>query len=165
MIMGGAMAGERLLVVDDEEMIRHIFEDYFSGLGYEVMTAKSGKDALGVFLPGRFDCVLCDLMMPEMDGMEFLRELRKLDTKTAFFLMTGYPSIESAIEAVKLGAYDYITKPVNLEDVRIKVERAMHLKGVERSLKRVNGLLWAIMVSVPLWLALGIIMGIIWRQF
>jgi DNA-binding NtrC family response regulator len=159
------VAEARLLVVDDEEQIRRIFEDYFTSLGYLVEVAESGRAALDKFVPGYFDCVLCDLMMPEMDGMEFLQELRKLDKKTAFFLMTGYPSIESAIDAIKLGAYDYMTKPLNLEDVRIKIERALHVRGVEKSLKKASGLFWAVLISVPLWLILGIIVGIIWRQF
>jgi DNA-binding NtrC family response regulator len=158
------MAGEKLLVVDDEEQIRKIFEDYFTGLGYRVKTAKNGKDALSKFSPGIFDCVLSDLLMPEMDGMTFLKELRLLDKKTAFFMMTGYPSVESAIDAIKLGAYDYITKPVNLEDVRIKIERALHVKSMEKSLKKTSGLLWAVLISVPLWLILGIIVGLVWRQ-
>ncbi len=159
------MAGERLLVVDDEGQIRRIFEDYFASLGYTIQTAESGKEALKKVSPDGFDCVLCDLMMPEMDGMEFLRAFREKDKKSVFFLMTGYPSIESAISAIKLGAYDYVTKPLNLEDVRIKIERAIHLKGVEKSLQKAHGLLWAVLISVPLWLILGVILGIVWRQF
>jgi DNA-binding NtrC family response regulator len=159
------MTSERLLVVDDEEQIRNLFKEYFFALGYSVVTADSGKDALDKFQSGRFDCVLCDLLMPEMDGMEFLRELRSFDKKTAVFMMTGYPSVESAIDAIKNGAYDYITKPVNLEDVRIKIERALHVRTVEKSLKRTSGFLWAIVISVPLWLILGIVLGIVWRQF
>ena len=158
------MAGERILVVDDEEDIRRVFQDYFTMLGYQVVTAESGRDALRKFVPGEFDCVLCDLVMPEMNGMEFLRELRALDEKAAFFMMTGHPSVETALDAVKAGAYDYITKPVSLEDVRFKIERAMRMRGVEKSLKTVNGLLWAVIISIPVWLALGIILGIVWKR-
>ena len=158
------MAGERLLIVDDEEGIRRIFEDYFGSLGYQVVTAKTGKDALEKFVAGQFDCVLSDLVMPEMDGLDFLRQIREQDGKTAFLLMTGYPSVETAIEAIKQGAYDYITKPLNLEDVRIKVERAIHMKDIESSLKRVSGLLWGLIVSIPIWLILGIILGIVWKR-
>jgi len=159
------MAGERLLVVDDEEPIRRMFEDYFGSLGYQVVTARSGRDALEKFIPGEFDCVLSDLMMPEMDGMEFLSQLRAVDKKTKFFMMTGYPSVDSAIDAIKHGAYDYITKPVNMEDVCIKIERAIHVRGVERSLKKANGFLWAVLISVPIWLILGIVLGIVWKRF
>jgi len=161
---GGFMAGERILVVDDEENIRRVFQDYFTMLGYQVATAESGRDALGKFVPGQFDSVLCDLVMPEMDGMEFLRELRALDEKVTFLMMTGHPSVETALDAMKAGAYDYITKPVSLEDVRFKIERAMRMRGVEKSLKTVSGLLWAVIISIPVWLALGIILGIVWRR-
>ena len=158
------MAGERILVVDDEEDIRRVFQDFFTMLGYQVVTAESGRDALGKFVPGEFDCVLCDLVMPEMNGMEFLRELRARDERVAFLMITGHPSVETALDAIKAGAYDYITKPVSLEDVRFKIERAMRLRGVEKSLKTVNGLLWAVIISIPVWLALGIILGIVWKR-
>jgi two-component system, NtrC family, response regulator AtoC len=159
------MAGERLLIVDDESQIRQIFGDYFSSLGYRVVVAENGRDALEIFAHGDFDCVLSDLVMPVMNGMEFLRALREEDKETAFFLMTGYPSVGSTVDAIKLGAYDYITKPLNLEDVRIKVERAVHARDAEKSLKKTQGLLWSIVISVPLWLTLGVMLGFVWGRF
>jgi len=158
------MSSESILVVDDEDDIRRVFRDYFTALGYRVVTAESGRDALQKFVPGEFDCVLCDLVMPEMDGMDFLKQLRSLDDKVAFFMMTGHPTIETALDAIKAGAYDYITKPVSLEDVRFKIERATRMRGVEKSLRTVNGILWAVIISIPVWLALGIILGIVWRR-
>lgn len=157
------MANESLLVVDDEDLMCNMFHDYFTSLGYQVVIATSGKDGLESFSAGKFACVLCDYLMPGMNGMTFLEELRKQDGKTPFLMMTGHPSIENAIEAIQQGAYDYITKPLNLEDVRIKVERAIHVKSVEKSLKKVNGLFWGVIVSVPIWLVLGIVVGIIWK--
>jgi DNA-binding NtrC family response regulator len=159
------VVAKRLLVVDDEREIRQVFEDYFSALGYRVVTAENGKDALEKFVAGSFDCVLCDLMMPVMNGMEFLRALREKDGETAFFLMTGYPSVKSTIDAIRLGAYDYITKPVSLEDVKTKVERAVHARSAEKSLEKVQGLLWSVLISVPLWLILGVMFGIVWGNF
>lgn len=156
------MNGERLLVVDDEEFILDLFRDYFNSLGYKVVTAASGKEGLEIFSPDAFACVLCDYYMPEMNGTDFLASIKKRDAKTPFLMMTGHPSVEGAIEAMKEGAYDYITKPVNLEDVRIKVERAIHVKSVEKSLKKVNGLLWAVIISVPIWMILGIVVGRVW---
>jgi DNA-binding NtrC family response regulator len=158
------MAEGRLLVVDDEESIRNMFKDYFTSLGYQVVTAQSGRDALERLSPEAFDCVLCDLMMPEMDGMEFLQELRAQDKTTPFLMMTGYPSLETAIDAIRRGAYDYIAKPVNLDDVYFKSERAIHARGIERSLRKANGFLWALVISVPFWLVLGIILGLVWRR-
>jgi DNA-binding NtrC family response regulator len=78
--------------------------------------------------------------------------------------MTGYPSVESAITAIQLGAYDYITKPVNLEDVRYKIERAMKVRAMEKSLRKTSGFLWAVLVSVPLWIIVGIIVGLVLRK-
>jgi two-component system, NtrC family, nitrogen regulation response regulator NtrX len=158
------MASVRLLVVDDEEAIERVLEDYFGSLGYEVVTARSGREALEQFHPGEFDCVLCDLIMPEMNGMDFLREVRTLDDKSVFFMMTGHPSMDSAIDAIKRGADDYILKPLSLEDVRLKIERAVHVKDMEKSLKKANGLLWALIISIPMWLILGIMFGLIWKR-
>jgi DNA-binding NtrC family response regulator len=159
------MAGERLLIVDDESEIRQIFGDYFSSLGYRVAVAENGRDALEEFARGDFDCVLSDLVMPVMNGMEFLRALREKDKETAFFLMTGYPSVGNTVDAIKLGAYDYITKPLNLEDVRAKIERAVHARDAEKSLKKTQGLLWSIVMTVPLWLTLGVMLGLVWGHF
>jgi DNA-binding NtrC family response regulator len=159
------MAGERLLVVDDEAVILDLFRDYFTGLGYQVVTASSGRDAIDNFSPGRFACVLCDYYMPEMNGTDLLERLQKQDGRMPFLMMTGHPSVEGAVEVIKKGAYDYIIKPVNLEDVRIKVERAIHVKGVEKSLRKINGLLWGVIVSVPIWLLLGIVVGAVWKHF
>jgi DNA-binding NtrC family response regulator len=160
----GLMAIARLLVVDDEKDIRWLFEDYFSRIGYDVVTAESGQDALDKFVPGEFDCVLSDMVMSGMTGMDVLRELRVRDEKILFLMMTGYPSLEDAINAMKHGAYDYITKPLNLEDVRIKIERGLHTKGVEKSLKKISGLFWALMISIPIWLILGIVVGWVWTR-
>ena len=76
---------------------------------------------------------------------------------------TGFPSVDSAVEAMKAGAYDYISKPLQLEDVRIKVERALYTKKLEKSVKTVNGIVWAILISIPLWLVLGILVGKVWK--
>ncbi len=154
----------RILVVDDDEYIRHVLKEFFEGLGYEVTTAEGGKDALKKFTPGRFDIVISDLAMPDLDGLELLREIKIRDEKVLFFMITGYPTLESAVEAMKQGAYDYITKPFNMEDMRIKVERALHVNELERSLKKASGVTWALIISVPIWLILGVIFGIIWKR-
>jgi DNA-binding NtrC family response regulator len=102
-------------------------------------------------------------MMPKMDGMELLKQIRQKDAKVVFLMITGYPSIESAIEAMKAGAYDYITKPFKFEDVNIKLDRVLYARNLEKSLKKVNGLMWGLIISIPIWLILGIILGLVWR--
>ena len=158
------MITARILIVDDDAAIRELLKEFFQGLGYEITTAANGSEALTVISQHDFDCVMSDHVMPNMNGLELLEQIRELGKKVPFLMITGYPTIEIAVEVMKRGAYDYITKPLQLEDVRIKLERALHTKGLERSLKNLSGIAWAILISIPIWLILGIILGKVWRN-
>ncbi|MBN2515744.1 MAG: response regulator [Deltaproteobacteria bacterium] len=152
-----------LLVVDDEESVRRLLKEFFESLGFEVVTADGGEDALQKFIPGKFDSVISDLFMPNINGIEFLKKIRQRDAKVMFLMITGYPSLESAVEAMKEGAYDYITKPFTFDDIKIKLERALHARRLEQSLKKINGVMWGLIISIPIWLILGIALGLVWR--
>ncbi|OPY80076.1 MAG: Transcriptional regulatory protein ZraR [Syntrophorhabdus sp. PtaU1.Bin153] len=158
------MEKKAILIVDDDEMIRKFLTDFFVDLEYDVVTADNGEDALRKFVPQAFDLVISDLVMPDMNGIELLKELITRDKTVLFFLITGYPTLETAVEAIKSGAYDYIVKPFNLEDLRIKVERAMMTRHLKGSLRKVSGILWALIISVPIWIILGIILGFVWKR-
>jgi len=158
------METKRILIVDDDELIRKFLLDFFIDLKFEVVTAENGSDALKKYAPESFDIVISDLMMPDMTGIELLKELMTRDKNVLFFLITGYPTLETAVEAIKNGAYDYIVKPFNLEDLRIKVERAIMTRQLKSSLKNVSGILWALLISVPIWIILGIILGFVWKH-
>lgn len=153
----------RILVVDDEEITRTSVNDYFEELGYDVVVANDGEDALKKFSPERFECVISDLVMPKIDGMALLKNLKQQDPKIMFLMITGYPSIDRAIDAMKAGAYDYVTKPFHMEDIRIKVERVLNDRKQKKSLKTMTGLLWGLIISIPVWLIMGIIFGAIWK--
>jgi DNA-binding NtrC family response regulator len=152
-----------LLVVDDDEGIRNLLKEYFQGLGYTVVTAESGQQALEKLDSFVADCIISDLVMPDMDGLQLLKKIRAENRSIPFLMNTGYPSVGSAVESMKAGAYDYIAKPLQLEDVRIKVERALYTKRLEKSVKTVHGVVWAILISIPLWLLLGILLGKVWK--
>ena len=158
------MITARILIVDDDEAIRELLKEFFQGLGYEMSTAVNGSEALTVISQHDSDCIISDYVMPDMNGLELLERLREQGKEVPFLMITGYPTIEIAVEVMKRGAYDYITKPLQLEDVRIKVERALHTKGLEKSLKKLSGIAWAILISIPIWLILGIILGKIWHN-
>ena len=158
------METKRILIVDDDELIRKFLLDFFMDLKFEVVTAENGTDALKKFAPQSFDLVISDLMMPDMTGIELLKELIARDEKVLFFLITGYPTLETAVEAIKNGAYDYIVKPFNLEDLRIKVERAIMTRQLKSTLKNVSGILWALIISIPIWIILGIVFGLVWKR-
>ena len=102
----------RVLVVDDEEVVRLGYRRVLSSDGFNVMAAGNGVEALELMGDDRFDVVLLDLRMPGMDGMQVLRAIKEQWPQSEVVVVTGYPSIETAKEAVKLGAYDYLAKPV-----------------------------------------------------
>jgi DNA-binding NtrC family response regulator len=158
------MKAGRILVVDDEETIRLTLDECLTSIGYEVVTASNGEDALQKFVPGKFDCVISDLMMPAMDGMELLKRIRLKDGDVYFLMITGYPGIDSAVNAMKEGAYDYLTKPFHMEDIQMKVEKAIHVKRTEASLKKIKNLFLTLIILIPILVSLGIIFGIFWKD-
>jgi len=120
----------RILVVDDKPNMRRLVSKVLQDLG-TVSTAENGKQALDLLVSERFDVVISDIRMPEMDGQALLREARRLPQAPEVILMTAYATVETAIEALRLGAYDYLTKPFDPDDVRAVVLRALSRKGLE----------------------------------
>jgi PAS domain S-box-containing protein len=114
----------KVLIVDDERDIRDGSERILSRLGYETRTAARGEEALEIFDAFRPGIILLDLKMPGMDGMEVLKRLREKDPALLIIVITGYATVETAIEAMKRGAYDFISKPFEPDQLRIVVNRA-----------------------------------------
>jgi len=148
-----------VLVVDDEEDVRDTLSSVLKQLNYVPYVAENGVEALKVIEREHIDVVLSDLYMPEMDGIELLKRLKAQDSKIVFLMITAHPTIETAVEAIKKGAYDYLTKPFHIEEVRLKINRALERKGLTSSLKTANGIIWALLISIPIWLVLGIILA------
>ena len=148
--------GTHVLVVDDEEDVRETLSGVLTKLNYIPHTAESGKEALEVFKANKIDVVLSDLYMPEMDGIQLLKRIRSIDNKAVFMMITAHPTIETAVDAIKKGAYDYLTKPFHIEEVRMKINRALERRGLTHSVKTANGIIWGLIISIPIWLLLGI---------
>jgi DNA-binding response OmpR family regulator len=134
-----------VLVVDDEAAIRYSVCKTLQRVGYIVREAASGEEALELIHAQRFDVVLTDVRMPGLDGVELVRRIKDADPDTVVILMTAYPSLGTAVEALRLGAHDYLIKPSSSQDIRASIER-----GVERAqaLKRRRALLDAIRSNV-----------------
>src|SRR6185436_17406 len=115
----------RILVVDDEKFIRDIIADFLSMEGYVVRTAEDGAAAMEELRRARFDLVISDLKMPRMGGLELLREVSEVHPDTMTIIMTGFGTVETAIDAMKRGAYDYILKPFKVEEVIHIVQRGL----------------------------------------
>jgi DNA-binding NtrC family response regulator len=132
----------QVLVVDDEQPTRVLMERELPGSGCLVVTAQSGEEALEVLSRQDFDVVLLDLKMPGLGGMATLRRLRSSGIPAEVVVLTGHPEVESAIEAMKLGAYDYLVKPFKLSEVEAVVRRAAerrHLHEQNIALRRIVG--------------------------
>ncbi len=118
----------KILVVDDEENIRTIIKRAFQKEGFTVTTASSGNEALKELEKSSFDLVITDLKMPDGDGISLLKHIHSLSPDTMVMVITAYASTESAVEAMKAGAIDYIVKPINIEELRIIVRNALEKK-------------------------------------
>jgi len=121
------MTGEqvRLLVVDDEELVRNLLQRVLNKAGYDVVTAADGEEALYKVSLGEAKVVLLDIKMPRMSGIEVLRKLTVDWPDYCVIMVTAVTDLDTAIEALKIGAYDYITKPFNQDDVKQKVQQAI----------------------------------------
>ncbi|MGQ9632017.1 MAG: ATP-binding protein [bacterium] len=123
---------ERVLVVDDEEVVRGLFADMLSRRGYLPSVAESAERALSLIGVIDFSVALLDIRLPGMDGIELLEEIKRLSPDTEVIMMTGYASVETAVQALRKGAYDYITKPfANLEEIIFTVEKALKYRRLK----------------------------------
>lgn len=118
-----------VLVVDDEAAIRQVLAAQLVRAGHTVEHACSGEEALENLMSSDFDVCICDLRLPSIDGLEVIRRCRTKELDVAFLMITAFASVDTAIEAMKLGAYDYLMKPVQIEDVLIRLE---HIGDIER---------------------------------
>jgi DNA-binding NtrC family response regulator len=112
-------------IIDDEPIIHEVLGQLLTSEGYEVDLSSSGEEALNKFSARSFDLILLDLLMPGMDGIEVLKKIKKIDPLAAIIIITAYASVESAIEAMKIGAFDYVQKPFKHDDLLLTIKRAL----------------------------------------
>ena len=129
---GEALSRTRVLVVDDEEPFRVLMESELGRLGYAIQCVKSGEEALEALSVQDVEVVLLDLKMPGLGGMETLKRMKEAGVAAEVIILTGHPDIDDAIQAMKLGAYDYLTKPARLAEVEELLKRAAEKKELQR---------------------------------
>jgi len=115
----------KILVVDDEEIMRNLLTDLLTDAGYEVRAVSTGEEGLEKAKADGYAVVITDLKMPGIDGLEVLQKLSTIDMDVCIIVITAYPSVESAVEAIREGAYDYITKPFDIEEIKVVLRRAV----------------------------------------
>jgi signal transduction histidine kinase len=139
-----------ILVIEDEDQVRQSYEDMFSFFGYEVESVPNGREGMSRITKKDYDIVVTDLNMPEMNGIEVLKYIKKKKPYIEVIVITGYATLENAIEAMKVGAYDYFAKPIDIEHVRIVLSKCVQqiqsrkeneeLRSLTQRLKELNEL-------------------------
>ncbi len=130
------MIGFKVLLVDDEVVFTENMSLLLTTRGYQVTAVNNGEGAIRALEEDDFDVVVLDLKMPGMDGIATLKEIKKLGLFTETLILTGHGAIDTAMEAVKLGAYDYLTKPCDIDELTEKIEEARKRKDDEESKDR-----------------------------
>jgi len=126
----------QILIADDDKAFRALLWETLKTPAREIRLAANGREALEILKEKKFDLLITDIRMPEMSGIELLKEAKRLQPHLLVIIITGYASLETAIQALKEGAYDYIRKPFNLEELKVSVENACIRVLLERENQR-----------------------------
>jgi DNA-binding NtrC family response regulator len=123
--LGSATYTAAILVVDDEENARDGLSKILTKEGYKIDVASDGKEAIDSIRKNRFDLVITDMRMPQMDGFEVLREIRKMDDNIGVIMITAFGEVDSYFEAMNLGAFEYINKPVKVDELKRVIAKVL----------------------------------------
>jgi DNA-binding NtrC family response regulator len=151
----------RILVIDDDEGYRAILREFIEEKGHTALEADNADDGLRVFLQEKVDLVVSDLMMPVKSGLDLLRELRQADPKALFIMVTGYPTVDAATASIREGAYDFLVKPVNMDQLAAVMNRALSTLELRSNLSTMRGMNVALLLSIPFWIVVGIVVRIL----
>ena len=141
----------KILVVDDEESLREICQDVLEDEGYEVVLARDGQEALRILVEDQdIDIVISDLRMPKMNGLDLLRAVKERKLDVDFIVMTGFSTIETAVQCMQLGAADYLPKPFNIQHLLVKVQKVLKARNEKQERKRLSNVVRMLNLSSAL---------------
>ncbi|HAG50039.1 MAG TPA: Fis family transcriptional regulator, partial [Deltaproteobacteria bacterium] len=121
----------RILIIDDEPLMRISITDALVAEGYQVLGVESGREGIDFISKDNYDIIITDLKLPEVDGIEILKTALKQSPKAKVIMITAYGSVDTAVEAMKQGAYDYITKPFSMDELLIVVRHLIEFRRLE----------------------------------
>jgi two-component system response regulator AtoC len=127
-----------LLIVDDDEVMRDTLSDVLKKKGYEVSVASSGNEALSAIRKNIVDLIVLDMRLPDLDGIEVLKRVKEFDTEILVIMMTAYSDVQTAVSAMKSGAYHYINKPFELEELTLLIEKGLETKSLINEVRRLR---------------------------
>ncbi len=150
----------RVLVIDDDESYRMVLRGFIEENGHTALEAENADVGTKVFLEEKIDLVISDLMMPNKSGLDLLRELRVIQPKVLFIMVTGYPTVDTATAAIKEGAYDFLVKPVDMNQLAAVMKRALSTIELRTNLSTMRGMNVALLLSIPVWILIGVLIRI-----
>jgi two-component system response regulator PilR (NtrC family) len=124
----------KILIVEDEKSMREVLKILLEGERYSVTSASDGFEGLSYINRDIFDLVITDMKMPKIDGFELLKKIKEISPETIVIMITAFGTTESAVEAMKFGAYDYINKPFNIDEIRLIVRKAIEKKRLSEEI-------------------------------
>lgn len=127
-----------ILIVDDDEVMQETLCDVLRKRGYEIFSIGSGNGALSTVKKNVIDLILLDMKLPDIDGLEVLKRIKEFDTEILVIMMTAYSDVQTAVSAMKSGAYDYINKPFELEELRLLIEKGLETKSLINEVRRLH---------------------------
>jgi DNA-binding NtrC family response regulator len=127
-----------LLIVDDDEIMRETLSDVLRKRGYDIISVGSGNGALSMIKKNLIDLILLDMKLPDVDGLEVLKKIKEFDTEILVIMMTAYSDVQTAVSSMKSGAYDYINKPFELEELRLLIEKGLETKSLINEVRRLR---------------------------
>lgn len=127
-----------ILIVDDDEVMCQTLSDVFTKREYEVFTTETGREAIGSVHKQLIDLVLLDIRLPDMDGITVLQKIKEIDTDLMVIMMTAYSDVQTAVMAMKAGAYDYINKPFELDELRLLIQKAIETQSLRNEVRRLR---------------------------
>jgi len=127
-----------ILIVDDDEVMCHTLSDVLKKIACDVTSVQSGEDALHSLREVTFDLILLDIVLPDLSGMEVLKKIREIDSDAFVIMMTAYADVQTAVTAMKAGAYDYINKPFEIEELRLTIKKALETKELKGEVLRLR---------------------------
>jgi DNA-binding NtrC family response regulator len=150
----------RILLIDDDANYRLLLRSYIEEKGHTAIEAESADEGLRIFLEEKFDLVISDMMMPVKSGLDLLRELKQIQPKVLFIMVTGFPAVDLAANAIKEGAYDFLVKPVDMNQLAAVMHRALSTIELRTHLSTIRGVNTALFITIPLWILVGILVKI-----
>src|SRR5512136_1171346 len=127
-----------ILIVDDDEVMQETLADVLTKKGYEIFSVGSGNEALSMIKKIVIDLILLDMRLPDLDGLEVLKRIKELDTEILVIMMTAYSDVQSAVSAMKSGAYHYINKPFELDELKLLIEKGLETKSLINEVRRLR---------------------------